>query len=290
MIDPQQLKLLTYWITERENIRLRKEQGLPQPWTDDAILKAWRFCNVNRCHDRETIWIFNNVIGLHEDSPVLWFNLAIARFINWSPTLTAMGYFTEWDANRFVSAIQGMRGKAYTGAYMIPAGPPGKPKDQFLADDVFTPMWLSRHVAPVVGRTCDAWDRFLQQFRCLGDFMRNQIITDIKYTRMLPRKDTHDWTTFVLPGPGTKRGLNRLHKRPLEAGFKNGEGQAMLIELRIALERHVDDTIWAYLHDLNNLSNCMCEFDKFSRVLNNEGKPRSRYVPDERPLSTCRSL
>ena len=42
---------------ERENIRLRREQGLSRPWTSDPFLQHYRFCNIRREDDRTTRWI-----------------------------------------------------------------------------------------------------------------------------------------------------------------------------------------------------------------------------------------
>jgi hypothetical protein len=51
---------LIAWIAEREAIRIRRESGAPQPWTNDPIMQAWSFCNVRREHDRTTIWTAKN--------------------------------------------------------------------------------------------------------------------------------------------------------------------------------------------------------------------------------------
>lgn len=281
MFDPDQLDILVHWIVERETVRLKKERGEPRPWTADPIINEWRFCNVNRCHDRETIWIFKNIIAEHVDSPALWFNLAIARFINWSPTLRQLGYMETWNPELYVNVMQARidnEDKVYTGAYMIPAGPAGMVKHEYYAKEVFGPLWARRGQIPTAG-TCGHWDRFFGDFRCFGDFMRNQIITDMKYTHHLPRAGTSDWTTFILAGPGTQRGLNRLHGiEEIDHKWKQETAQKALILLRNVLNQKAGETI-EHLDDLNNLSNCMCEFDKYCRVKFNEGKPRARYVP-----------
>ncbi len=276
---------LVHWIYERESIRIRKERGDAPPWTHDPILKEWRFCNVNRCDDRETRWIFRNIIGLFPKSPVLWFNLVICRFINWSPTLGQMMYFDQWDPALFINEIELLqrRGeKVYTGAYMIPAGPQGKPKHRWLAEDVFTPLWDQRihpdDIAPNL--PCRAWaDEFLK-IDGIGDFICNQIITDMKYTHHLPKATTPDWSRFILAGPGTQRGLNRMLGRNLNATWRQEQAAWALQELRVNLSK-VPSLDWSVpvFEDLNNLANCLCEFDKYCRVQNGEGKPRSRYVP-----------
>ncbi|MDB5069669.1 MAG: hypothetical protein JWM87_780 [Candidatus Eremiobacteraeota bacterium] len=281
-MKPDAYQILVHWITERETIRRKKEAGEPRPWTSDPILAEWRFCNVNRCDDRETRWIFEHIIAAHADSETLWFNLAIARFVNWSPALAHIGYFDEWNAEHFVCAVLDMQRhgeKVYTGAYMIPAGGSGVPKHEFLADEVFTPLWRLRGERPWA-KQCSEWDAFFRRVRCMGDFLRNQIITDMKYTADLPRDATPDWTWFVLAGPGTQRGLSRLHGRPLDTKWRVDNSCYALYGLRDRLRA---DGVLAetptIFDDLNNVSNCMCEFDKYSRVLLGEGTPRARYAP-----------
>jgi transposase-like protein len=71
--------------------------------------------------------------------------------------------------------------------------------------------------------------------------------------------------------------LNRLHALPLTKAWTAAEASRVLQALRgrvISDAPHYAEV----LRDINNLSNCMCEFDKYLRVLNGEGKPRARYV------------
>ncbi len=276
MTEP--LDTLIYWINERESIRRKKDAGLPRPWTTDPILNEWRFCNVDRNEDRETKWIFENIITKHDKSPVLWFNLVIARMINWSPALKKIGYFDLWYPLQFIGEIERMQQaeeKVYTGAYMIPAGPSGVSKHRWLANDLFTPLWTDMHQFEWA-QSCADWAECLRKYDGLGPFLANQIITDMKYSHHL--KDAADWDTFVLAGPGTMRGLNRLTGNPLDMQWKQEDANSSLRFLRTTLAR-IPSLDWAHevFMDLNNLSNCMCEFDKFLRVKNGEGKPRARY-------------
>lgn len=276
------LERLCYWITERESIRIKKESGRPWPWTDDTILREWRFCNVNRCDDRETRWIFENIIAPHHQSSVLWFNLVIARFINWAPTLCDLGFVDPWDAvefKRVIETIQERDLKIYTGAYMIPGGPKGIAKHDFLAQSVFGPLWDRRDDVPKGSTTwCVSWADFFRPTPGMGDFLINQVITDMKYTHHL--KGAPDWNTFVLAGPGTQRGLNRLFGLQLSHKWDQLAAKKGLLKLRedLQAERVLIESPYIF-DDLNNLSNCMCEYDKYCRVLFGEGTPRARYVP-----------
>ena len=279
---------LAYWVKERDRIRLERASGsLLPPFTHDPILAKYRFCNVNRNDDRETRWIHKHIIAAHANHPALWFNLAIARFINWSPTLERLKFMSKWDRLRFVEVIQGLmaRGeKVYTGAYMIRAGTgedAKKPKHEYLADRVFGPLWeLGKSIDVRKFAFCSEWGVFLSKVFGMGDFMRNQIITDLKYTRFLPEDETFDWTTFCLIGPGTKRGINRVYDRPLTAPVTHDE----LVSIRRALRKAQTGVDPSVLNDLNNVANCLCEFDKYERVRLDQGKPRSRFLASEDAL------
>ena len=53
MFIQEELDRYCYWQVERENIRLQKEiSKLPSPWTDDPILREFKFCQVFREDDK----------------------------------------------------------------------------------------------------------------------------------------------------------------------------------------------------------------------------------------------
>ncbi len=276
-LDGERFRVLLYWIRERESIRLKQEADLPRPWTEDPILHEWRFCNVDRCDDAVTKWIHRNVVSPHWKSPSLWLNLVVARLVNWPPTLAELGYFDEWSSTRFVDVLRkraSLGEKVWTGAYMIPAGPAGVEKPVYLAETLSS-LW-ERHARAPSGGTCAQWAAFIGEARSMGDFLTNQVVTDMKYTPDL--LEATDRRTFVLAGPGTQRGLNRLMKRPLDARWAQPAAQLALVALRDEIAR-ASPEIAGTLDDLNNVANVCCEYDKYLRVLLDEGKPRARYVP-----------
>lgn len=54
----------TFWrfVCERREIELKRINGDPAPWTDDAILQKYRFTNVSRVSDRVSQYLIVNVI------------------------------------------------------------------------------------------------------------------------------------------------------------------------------------------------------------------------------------
>lgn len=268
---------LLHWVEERERVRLKKEAGAPRPWTEDAILRDWRFCCVDRCDDRVTRWIHRNVVAAHRTSPALWFNLVVARVVNWPPTLEALGYFDEWDAGRFVDVLQarGASGeKVFTGAYVVPGGAAGVVKALHLADSTLSPLWRAGDSAPSRAARCADWASFLLLVDGLGGFLVNQVVADLRYTPLAAQAP--DWETFVVAGPGTRRGLNRLCGRALEATWGDVAAAQAVLGVRAAIVAALP-AFAAKLRDPNNTCNVLCEFDKYVRVLLGEGTPRARY-------------
>lgn len=152
---------LIYWMTERERIRICKDSGKPQPWTDDLILATYRFCNVRREDDRVTEWIRKHIREPYADHPMLWLMLCIARQINWPDTLAELIWNGAWPLDdsfrpaQITEVLNGRKGrgdKVYTGAYMISA-PSGKGNDKqrYIAELVLGALWLRR-------RTFERWN------------------------------------------------------------------------------------------------------------------------------------
>ena len=63
-LNPDVLGIWKHWIIERNRIYIRKEiDKQPFPWTNDSILREFRFTNVKRWQDRESRWLIDNVLS-----------------------------------------------------------------------------------------------------------------------------------------------------------------------------------------------------------------------------------
>lgn len=100
------------------------------------------------------------------------------------------------------------------------------------------------------------------------------MVADVKHTPMLRR--AKDWWGWAAPGPGSIRGLNRLRGYSIAKMWKQSAFVSALIGLRQELKRYAPVAAELCLQDLQN---CLCEFDKWERVLHGEGTPRARYWP-----------
>jgi hypothetical protein len=279
-------KLFVYWIKERETIRDKKEHGYPKPWSDDPIFQTYKFTNVEREKDTVSIWIKENWIDPYKDHPNLWFAMIVARLFNWPPTLEEITFpyttFTEmkekWRRN--LKGIREAGGKVFTGAYLVSTNGVSMDKIDYILDCVLTPIWEEGR-APIAytgeyrgsdldQETLEEYWTFLRQFDGLGSFMAGQVVADLKFTPLL--ENAPDWWTWAALGPGSIRGLNRYHGRPVDKSLRQDQGLKEIGEAQQLIKEQLDWFLPAH-----NVQNGFCEFDKYLRVKNGEGRPRSHY-------------
>jgi hypothetical protein len=113
-----------------------------------------------------------------------------------------------------------------------------------------------------------------QAVRGVGSFMAGQMVADLKQQPVLANAE--DWWTWCTPGPGSQRGLNRVMGRPLKFKWPPQLFRETLVELGTELIPIIQSLPKPL--DAQNLQNCLCEFDKWSRAKNGEGTPKQIYV------------
>ena len=268
---------LFYWIKERHAIYEARRNKLPKPWTQDTILQNYRFCNVYRELDKVTLWINKHWRTPHKDDQDLWFAMVVARLVNWPDTMEEMRFVAGLNEEQFVGTIhrrQKEGKKAYSGAYIVSTNGNSMDKADYLFQKVLTPLWSKReYLRPVQGELLESFYTRLTTSIGLGTFMAAQVVADMKYAPVL--RKAKDWDTFAAPGPGSKRGLNRVFDKPIDSPWGSRWHQHLMM-----LKKEIDVMIKAAgmpsLH-AQDLQNCLCEFDKMERVRLGQGTPRSGF-------------
>ena len=274
------LETARYFVKEREAIRERREAGLPRPWTDNSILRGNKFCNVRRENDAVTKWIATNWRGPHADHPDVAFAMAVARFVNWPDSLAELGFPAPWTPDHFKRVLRARAAgdeKVFGGAYIVGNGGEEKPKIEYIADNVLTPLWRYRdYWRPKRGDKLATIAVKLRQFEGLAGFMTGQIIADIKYVE--PLRSASDWTTFVAAGPGSKAGLARLIGRPADYEWGTYPGWLPTFrEFESAMRPWLVSVGLGDLHS-QDLQNVLCELSKYLRIRDG-GRSKRRYCP-----------
>lgn len=287
------------------------KQSDPAWETKDKILWKYRFTNVFRDLDKTSAWFINHVrdpMSKRRD-PNIMLATALFRLTNRIETGEAifcdddlLGGHSAFDEYvetgktapllKSIKKRMGNRGPYVTGGYII-SSPPGYSKLEGMlrvVDD------FRKQERPMV-ETGAGWDwqratmhlqnhRFslqqvhawLRQFNYFGPFHAYEIVTDLRHTFLLNRAP--DILTWANPGPGCRRGANRVFGRHYKS--KDADRDQLIHEMRELLQHSRFKKNWPQDKDhppweMRDVEHTLCEFDKYSRVLNGEGRPRGVY-------------
>tara|TARA_R100000789_G_scaffold29877_3_gene33587 strand:- start:548 stop:1516 length:969 start_codon:yes stop_codon:yes gene_type:complete len=274
-----------YWINQRHAIYCRKKEGLPWPWTEDKILQKYKFTNVFRELDKTTVWMRENLTNpnAHQSYPLMIYNCAVFRMFGTMEMCEAIGGWQDIHNPRHLKRIARERldnkQKVFTGAYIITNQGKKDPKENIVVDEFLFAIWDYRQLLSDIASR-GSLQQMHQNLGKLqgwggGGFMAYELVSDLRHTPVL--RDATDINTWANAGPGAKRGLNRVFGRPLKfASSKHGwneEMKKLLLKVN-ALKHSYVPTL-----EMREIEHSLCEFDKYERVKNGEGKPRSIYQP-----------
>src|SRR5438105_15599884 len=116
--------------------------------------------------------------------------------------------------------------------------------------------------------------RNLLPFYGIGSFMAGQIVADLRWAIRNNWADRFCWAPM---GPGSKRGLNRFLDQPVKASMSQDQFQDGLERVIKLCKKSLNLNFWDRLEAID-YQNCLCEYDKYSRVLLGEGKPKQRFA------------
>src|SRR5882724_11434240 len=217
---PQQL---LYWITERNQVMLKKDLGLLKPWSNNATFQHTYFCNVRREHDRVTRFI-RDTYSREVQDPWFEYNIIFSRFINWPDTLSSVGYLRQHSPSDLENQLERLshKGKVWGGAYVITTHGIPMGKAAYLCHNVLGGVASATSqqgpflaaLRPALAASCAAAHKALQGLEGLGSFLAAQVVADLKNTPGHPLFGAADKKTFVAHGPGSIRGLQWFWNDP----------------------------------------------------------------------------
>lgn len=264
MINREKLGLFEYWILERESVRHKKDMGQPKPWSHDPIFQRYHFCNVRREDDRgtkERRAVVRKFELMMDELPRAY---VASNLFNYAPSLEI--FLDSW-INRndtWIDTLKQIRvqgGKVFHVAYVVSTNGESMDKIDYVA------RLLAQVDGPMVpSLSCRFAFEHLRGIRGLGSFLAGQVIADLKNDRFL--SEAPDWHTFSVMGPGSKKGLDLI----FGPGTTERTYDERLFELKENLAPSLKNTMHA-----QDLQNCLCEFSKYHRYINDEDGRRRYY-------------
>lgn len=141
------LKDICWFVNERIEIWKKKTSGKPSPFTTDPILAKYRFCNIFREFDRQTIE-FHELLNPLRGNFMLWLmNIFLCRMIARPETIRIVGLFSgnEKEDETFFRRLCESPRPRFGSAYIFPISTIQKSK---------TPtreLFLAEHLPKVIG-------------------------------------------------------------------------------------------------------------------------------------------
>ena len=267
----------TYWqfAAERQRIFLRRAAGEPGPWTDDPILREYKFCNSYRASDRVSQFLIRDVIyrGDFSDEDTLMrivlFRL-FSKIETWVTLEHELGPITRATlrGERLGRALDQMRaaGPIYTSAFILCANKAfGHDRKHLNHIDLVRSMFRGDALATAVARAASLADVYkaLLGYPLLGPFMAYQLAIDINYAPLIDFSEDK----FTVPGPGAERGIRKVFPgarrrdmAPIISWMaEHQEAEAARIGLSLP-------TLFGRRLCAIDCQNLFCELDKYARV------------------------
>lgn len=271
-----------HYASLRENVRMIKEEGMPWPWCSDPVLQNNYFTNIRREDDKVTVWFRENVrLDLSLSPEVLpatllfrWFNrVDIGDTIFKKPGDAFHTYLANRDIEQLRAHIKKWHPKGpYVNAAYIIKGLDGMTK----LDGVLQAFHLAmqnmnyRDLAEVIllNQSMEWATKRIAEFKQLGLFMAYEVVCDLRWTYLLT--EATDILTWANPGPGARRGLNRIMDRPVDQRVPTKQCVAEMMYILSQAPKN-----W----EMREVEHTLCEFDKYERIRLGQGRSKRKYSP-----------
>ncbi len=292
----------TYWTfaAKRQALYEARCSGAPGPWTDDPILRQFRFTNCYRATDRVSQFLLTDVAYAGpQDARNLVFRTLLFKMFNkistWQMLEDAVGEIS-WDTfdvevyDQILGAAFNQGKRVYSAAYVVPPPALGALRKHT------NHLLLIRHMIEdgVHKRLVDAASmneafEILRSYPAIGDFLAYQFLIDINYSTALDFSEND----FVMPGPGARDGIRKCFG-PTASGMESDVIRYMVESQDEHFERLglPFDGLRGRRLQLIDCQNLFCEVDKYARVAHPEvagisGRSRikQRYNHLPQPLS-----
>jgi len=284
------LSLFVYWISERHNIFLKKENKEPWPWTADPIFQEYKFTNPFRQNDRVTRELLK-VYGKGDCEELIFKKIIIFRMFNWPLTydiLNFRGLIYKWNTPKAITVLKDYKkkgNKVFTGAYIISNKGERKPKVDSICEAIAKIVKSRKKIIKELKHKNTLRDgvEILSRYSFVGQFIGYELVTDLRHTKILCNaKDIYTWAN---PGPGAKRGIHRIlyglerGTLPSEVRSSNIDYQSEMLGLLSYINMNKKLLIIRKNNtfEMRDVEHSLCEFDKYCRVKFGEGRPRSKY-------------
>lgn len=281
----------------------------PAPWTENTILRDYKFTNVYRELDRNSQWQIHNILrdDTLDEINLVW-KLMIFRIFNnpetfergkrqcgWRNGIPDWRTYNKEEFEQFIQTIRDDKQNPFTNAYLINSASGAGHTRHWFYTNVVVPT-IHKKIPLVVGliHTTKKPEDLIKQLTkipAVADFIAHEFYQDFTYIeRYTDRKPfKFNQNDFTNVGPGARLGLRLIF--PNSNSSKDG-----IYKLRDAAEKELakfgggkiyiqwNKQKQAYENTakcnitLHQIEMWLCEFQKYWKMQIGEGKQRSKFV------------
>lgn len=293
-----------YWQFAHERHRIFQSRLTQQagPWTDDPILKTYKFCNVYRAADRVSQYMIRNVCYGSDDITAadrVFQIVAFRTFSNiatWDSLTMLLGrapVIEDLRSGRLEAALTGIRDsdrRLYTGAFILCAtNAYGRGLKHLNHVELFRHMFIQTTLAEEIleAPTLATVYALLHRYPLMGDFMSYQVAIDINYSELINFSEND----FTQPGPGALRGIKKVFAST--GGMTPSDIVMWMVDHQeIEFERLglTFDGLWGRPIQAIDAQNLFCETDKYCRealpeLASARTRIKAKFVEAAEPVS-----
>lgn len=273
----------TYWrfAAERQTIFFKRLSREKMPWTEDHILRNYKFTNAYRASDRVSQFLIRHVIYEGEQDPrEIFFRTLLFKTFNkietWRLFVDELGEVSwrEFDFRLYDRILTKAQNKAsiYSAAYIMPSGGRSFGYKVKHRNHIALLQKMMEDSLPdriVNAKSMQEVFELLRSYPMIGDFLAYQYATDINYSTLTNFTEM----SFVMPGPGARDGTRKCF-----SDF-GGLSDVDLIKLMADRQEHEFSrlgihfkNLWGRPLQLIDCQNLFCEVDKYARIAHPEFK------------------
>lgn len=268
----------TYWkfAFERQRIFFNRLNDDQRPWTEDVILRQYKFTNVYRACDRVSQYLIKDVIyNVDENINNLVFRILLFKSFNkietWELIERHVGYisYDTYSYNEYVQVLDKAKqvGQSiYSGAYIMASGRSAfghdkkhqnhlKLLERIISDDVPSKLQNSKTMLDVYNT--------LLLYPTIGEFLAYQYAIDMNYSTITNFSEKE----FVKAGPGAKDGILKCFDDIGEYSYDD------IIRMMTDIQEFEFErlnlnfkNLWGRELQMIDCQNIFCEVDKYARV------------------------
>ena len=272
-IDEVLLRDVISFATERMRAWENKVNNQPAPYSANPILQKYRFCNIYRELDRQTMEIHRDLLPLKYDFNLWLLNLAFQRFVCKPETVKHVGHlrFDEGENKLVLERLLELERPKYGTAYVFPIS--AIQRSNYPTREEFFCLYLSQ-IIPAIAEIIQSFDNtsvqaalihILPIFGFNFKFHWTEILIDVAY--QFP--EYIDLNRDFHIGPGALPTLKSLSgDQDLNAVLNK------LATMQLASFPYLTFEGKAVLLSAENWEGIGCEYRKYTNLLKGAGRRR----------------